>query len=249
MFKVLRIALVVGILTALTQIGGVIWLLARLLVRDRLLRMATFVATYAAAMLSLPYLTDRLPVSGIRQEPLVAAHPIYPILLRNTVSPELAAVANDLARALEQEFPGTLTATLDGSFPFLEKFPLLPHLSHDDGEKLDLALFWTDPDGTYLPGKSKSPIGYFGYVEGTTDCAPDRFDLRWDMDWLQALLPARKLDEARTRAALQWLAKDQRVKLVFVEPHILARLGISDPKFRFQGCNAARHDDHIHIQL
>ncbi|MEM8591834.1 MAG: hypothetical protein AAGF13_04840 [Pseudomonadota bacterium] len=69
------------------------------------------------------------------------------------------------------------------------------------------------------------------------------------MDWLQSLLPAYELDDARMREALLWLAKDTRVSKILVEPHITERLGIAHPKIRFQGCRAARHDDHIHFQL
>lgn len=63
------------------------------------------------------------------------------------------------------------------------------------------------------------------------------------------MLPQRTLDTARTREALLWLARDDRVKKILIEPHILERLNIQHPKIRFQGCRAARHDDHIHFQL
>ena len=36
---------------------------------------------------------------------------------------------------------------------------------------------------------------------------------------------------------------------VFIEPHLRRRLGVESSKLRFQGCRAARHDDHIHMQL
>jgi hypothetical protein len=36
---------------------------------------------------------------------------------------------------------------------------------------------------------------------------------------------------------------------VFVEPYLAARLGVTAPAIRFQGCRAARHDDHIHFQV
>ncbi|WEX89606.1 hypothetical protein PZN02_003519 [Sinorhizobium garamanticum] len=36
---------------------------------------------------------------------------------------------------------------------------------------------------------------------------------------------------------------------VFIEPHVKNALGITDGHVRFQGCRAARHDDHIHIQV
>lgn len=249
MVKVLRIALVVGVLTLLTQIGGGLWLIARLLVKDRLLRLATFMAFYATAMLSLPHLTERQPVSTLNGTPLRSASALYPVLMRNFIVPELHDVAEDLAEHMARQFPGTVTETLDASFPFLDKFPLLPHLSHDDGQKLDLALYWIDAEGQYVPGRTKSPLGYWGYADGPSDCPTEAFDLRWDMAWLQDLLPDRRLDEPRTRAALLWLAEDSRVSRIFIEPHLLQRLGISHEKFGFQGCKAARHDDHIHLQL
>ncbi|CTQ31502.1 hypothetical protein [Jannaschia rubra] len=58
-----------------------------------------------------------------------------------------------------------------------------------------------------------------------------------------------RLDVPRTRAALDLLAAVARIGKVFREPHLRDRLGVSDPKLRFQGCRAARHDDHIHLQL
>lgn len=51
------------------------------------------------------------------------------------------------------------------------------------------------------------------------------------------------------RAALQWLGHDDRVGKVFIEPHLKVKFGAESEKVRFQGCRAARHDDHIHVQL
>ncbi|MGL4321023.1 MAG: hypothetical protein ACRCS3_09185, partial [Paracoccaceae bacterium] len=65
----------------------------------------------------------------------------------------------------------------------------------------------------------------------------------------QGLWPDRPLDGPRTAALIRLLAADPRVAKVFVEPPLAAALGLSDPKIRFQGCRAARHDDHIHFQL
>lgn len=57
------------------------------------------------------------------------------------------------------------------------------------------------------------------------------------------------LDLPRNRAVLEVLAGDPRVGKIFVEPHLVQTLGVSHPSIRFQGCRAARHDDHIHFQL
>ena len=60
---------------------------------------------------------------------------------------------------------------LDGNFPFITGFPLLPHLSHDDGEKVDLAFYYADDTG-YLRGATRAPIGYFAFEDGTSNCQP-----------------------------------------------------------------------------
>ncbi len=33
------------------------------------------------------------------------------------------------------------------------------------------------------------------------------------------------------------------------KPHLKTRLKLSSAKIRFHGCQAVRHDDHIHVQL
>ena len=49
--------------------------------------------------------------------------------------------------------------------------------------------------------------------------------------------------------ALGHLSRDPRIGKIFLAPHLAAKFGSDAPKIRFQGCAAARHDDHIHIQL
>jgi hypothetical protein len=71
----------------------------------------------------------------------------------------------NLSREVAREYPGTITLYLDGNFPFLNGFPLLPHLSHSDGRKLDIAYFDRGPDGGYRPGELRSPIGYWPFEE------------------------------------------------------------------------------------
>lgn len=64
-----------------------------------------------------------------------------------------------------------------------------------------------------------------------------------------AALPDWQLDQPRMTTALNWLANDPRSWKILIEPHIPQSLNLSHPKIRFQGCRAARHDDHIHLQL
>jgi hypothetical protein len=232
----------------MTQLGGIAWIIA-LRFRQRL---TVFLIAYAVlwgiAYATAP-LTGRiaLPCFG---EPLHMQSPFYCVLMRNYVTPELADVAQDAAARMATTHPGTITLALDGSFPFLTGMPLIPHLSHDDGQKLDFAFYYTTPDGTYLPGKTRSPLGYFAFERaGDPACRPTWATLRWDMPWLQPLWPNRPLDPDRTTALITLFTADPRIAKVFVEPPLAKRLGLTDPKLRFQGCRAARHDDHMHIQL
>jgi hypothetical protein len=246
----LHLALIIG-LTALTQIGGLAWALALWLKHRLSHRLAAFTVIYAALWIgavTLAPLAGRVPLP-CRGEPLRLQSPAYCLMLRHFVTPELAAVATEAARVIAADYPGTVTLALDGGFPFLNGMPLLPHLSHHDGEKLDLAFFYTQ-DGAYLPGRTRSPIGYFAFETlDRPNCPPAFPTLRWDLAWLQPLWPDRPLEPARTRALIQTLLDDPRLGRLFIEPPLAQALGVAGGKLGFQGCRAARHDDHIHIQL
>lgn len=250
-------------LTLLTQVGGVVWLvawgLARVIAspgwRRGVLTIGLFAVLYGSATAwvvpALAALGGRVPLPCS-----AAVHPLYCVLNRHYVDPRLEALLTRLSADLATSHPDTTTRFLDANFPFVTGFPLLPHLSHDDGRKLDLALYYTDANGRYLPGRTRSPIGYFAFEQpeptAPSTCPPALLTLRWDMVWLQAQWPDMKLDSTRTRAAVDWLiahADALAIDRLFLEPHLARRLGVESPLVRFQGCRAARHDDHIHVQL
>lgn len=174
--------------------------------------------------------------------------PLYCALNRQYVTPELRDVVVSVAERMDARFEGTQTLVLDANFPFFAGFPLLPHLSHHDGRKVDLAFYYRD-EGGYLAGVTRSPLGYFAFEEGPSDCPKRRVSLRWDMGWLQPLWPEYPLEPERMRAVLEYLVAEPRVSKIFIEPHLKQRFGVQSGKIRFQGCRAARHDDHIHLQL
>lgn len=234
-------------LTLLTQVGGIAWLLA-LAFRRRLLAFGIAYAALSVGAGVLAPLLGRvpLPCSG---EPLRMQSWMYCALNRHYASPALAEVLRDTANAMAARHPGTETLVLDAGFPFLEGFPLLPHLSHDDGEKADLAFYYLDARGRPRPGETRSPIGYFAFEPGPTDCPRAWPTLRWDLDWVQPLWPAWQPDTARMGTLIDLLAQDTRVGKVLLEPHLAQTWGVAHPKVRFQGCRAARHDDHVHLQL
>lgn len=253
-------------LTALTQVGGIIYAATlwgrRFMPQARTIRgfASLFFVVYAALWLPverLAALTGRQSIPCFERDGLpLKASLVACVLHRHYAKRELIVITSAMARAVDEHFPGTLTRTLDGNFPFLTGFPLLPHLSHDDGEKLDLAFYYTGPTG-YRRGGLASPFGYWAFEAprgGETQACPDAAGgLRWDMAWFAPFIRRDlALDEQRTRFALRWLAREgakRGVGKVFVEPHLAHRLGVRGEVIRFQGCLAARHDDHMHVQL
>jgi hypothetical protein len=266
--------LILLLLTLTTQIGGLVFVVCWVVNRfafpvalqgwhRAIANVAFFVILYAAATAFLvpPWAAlggrEPLPCHAESDRPFAAGHPLYCLLNRHYVEPRLVTLLTELSRHIDRAHPGTTTLFLDGNFPFLNGFPLLPHLSHSDGRKLDLAFYYQTPAGTYLPGRLRSPIGYWAFEQPQRDdpspCVRSPWlTLRWDMKALQSLYPSLPLEPQRTRAALQWLVTEGErfaIERVFIEPYLASRLGVSSPRFGFQGCRAARHDDHIHIQI
>lgn len=236
------------VLSALSLSGGLAWLLSRLLPRRRWLGFLGIYALLWGALWLVAPLAGRVALPCLPGQVLHSQSLLYCALNRHYVTPELRDLAQDLAEGLARDFPGTELLTLDAGFP-LTGLPLLPHLSHHDGEKLDLALFYRDAQGRYLPGRTRSVLGYFAFEPGPDACAGRAGPLRWDLAALQPLWPDWSVDAPRLRALMRRLLADPRLGKLFLEPHLAHRLGVSGGKLRFQGCNAARHDDHIHLQL
>jgi len=262
------------ILTLLTQIGGVILVVVLLIDRCAFraaLRgwrraaagVALFASLHAAvSIFALPPLAAAwagrvaLPCRAEPGRPFAAANLVYCAFNRHYVDARLVALLTEMSRSIDGAFPGTTTLFLDANFPFFNSFPLLPHLSHGDGRKLDIAYYYVGPDQSYLPGATRSPLGYFAFEQAPTASAPlcpERWlTLRWDLNAMQRLFPDRPMDSARTRLALLWLTTEGQkfgIERIFIEPHLATRLGIDSPLIGFQGCRAARHDDHFHIQI
>jgi hypothetical protein len=181
------------------------------------------------------------------------------ILNRHYVKPTLKTTLETIAENMEEEFPGTVIAYLDGNFPFIDNFPLIPHLSHDDGRKLDLAFLYKDSDtDRHLNRKAPSFIGYGvfedpkkGEEDYPSKCADEGY---WQYGIMGRIIPQWKkekivFDEIRTQALIRHCAKQPALGKIFLEPHLKSRLNLNYKKIRFHGCHAVRHDDHVHLQL
>ncbi|MFT3704142.1 MAG: hypothetical protein QM802_17375 [Agriterribacter sp.] len=162
------------------------------------------------------------------------------------------------AKEMNQKFPGTVLNYLDANFPFINGFPLLPHLSHNDGKKLDIAFCYIDNATGMQSNDAPSPIGYgiselprANEINTSNFCSSQGY---WQYSFLSKIVPQNNkkqfsFDSSRTKEVVTCFAAKSGIGKIFIEPHLKTRLGLISDKIRFHGCQAVRHDDHIHIQL
>lgn len=177
----------------------------------------------------------------------------YCRLDRHWVRPAARDALIDAGDALRARWPGIVIRYMDASGPDgVTPFP--PHLSHGDGRQIDLALYYTDIAGRpldafpatdryggYWPAEPPGPGEERACPQGRVGAA-EKPDPPADRPW--------RLDEERTRALVEILIADPRVRRILIEPHLERRFGLwGHPKLRFAGCQAARHDDHLHVDF
>lgn len=257
--KILGYFCLVAILTIVTQIGGLIWIISILLSyrfkknkhwkRAFLFLGIYLLATFFVVPLSAP-LFGRVPLG---KSASFKHHNVLTVLCnRNYVTPKTQKEFTKIADQFYKE-SGIQVVYFDANFPFMDNFPLLPHLSHDDGRKLDIGFIYK------LNGKTTSLqpswSGYGNFVQPlhqapkTENCLRSNpfydypkyltFGSRNDLDF----------DEKHTSLLLDKVCASSAVKKVFIEPHLKDRMNVSHKKVRFHGCKAVRHDDHIHIEF
>jgi hypothetical protein len=159
---------------------------------------------------------------------------------------------------MNDKFPETRVNYLDASFPFIDKFPLIPHLSHNDGKKLDLSFCYRDTRTGEPTNECPSFIGY-GICEEplpneiiTADFCGDKG--YWQYSFLTKVIPQDNkrdftFDSDRTKELVTLFMTQPTISKIFIEPHLKTRLNLTSDKIRFHGYQAVRHDDHIHVQL
>lgn len=197
--------------------------------------------------------------AGLVSLPCDASTPLEPVRERccrndrHFVTPAARDTLTAAARAIAARYPDEVLRFMDASGPDGVK-PFLPHLSHGDGRQIDLGLYYTDVAGRPLdrfpdtsryggrwPAEPVRPGEQLACPSGRSGRA-EKPDPPANRPW--------RLDEARTKALLETLIADRRVRRVLIEPHLEQRLGLwGHPKLRFAGCQAARHDDHIHVDF
>ena len=143
---------------------------------------------------------------------------------------------------------------MDASFPFIDDFPLLPHLSHSDGKKIDISFMYLDKNGESTT-KKPSTTGYGTFVNLTNKTAEHCIDKGyWQYDFTRFLtfgtIDDLKFDKHKTKLLIEELLNYKLTDKIFIEPYLKTELGFdNETKIRFHGCQAVRHDDHIHLQI
>lgn len=242
------------ILTVLTQIGGLIWVIS-IVLANKFSFKKRFVFPILYLIFNFLIIPPIAKLSGREKLPVISTNvkPVnwfYPLAFRNYVKPEL----KDLLENTSKKTNTTITY-LDGNFPFVDGFPLLPHLSHNNGKKVDISFMYLDNEGKET---NEKPLlsGYGAYVDSDENYSNARCKSNgyWQYDFPKYLTFGTDenliFDNARTKSLIEALARNSKTEKIFIEPHLKTSLKLSNyPKIRFHGCQAVRHDDHIHLQI
>lgn len=267
---IIPILLWAAFLTLLTQVGGVVYLLSwiiHLFIRKRIankywrgpVRFSLFIGLYLIfTLLIVPPIAKgygRVPL------PFTETNHVKPVTIwtalfnRNYVRPELRAITYSVAADMNKKYPGTVISYMDSGFPFRDGYPLLPHISHNDGKKLDVAFLYVDKVTDKPTDENPSPIGYGG-SEPPRDGEPNRPAVcdptNWQYSYMYGWMPLSDryvFDQVRTKDMINGFARNKGIGTLYLEPHLKARLHLTSSKIRLHGCYSVRHDDHVHVQI
>ena len=256
--------ILVVILSILTQIGGLIFLLVKVLSKNiknktRLFFPIVFLSTYSLfTFIIIPPIASsfgRVPLP-ISKSNHLAPHTYLTVFLnRHYVTPSLKKELFVLADQFEKSNKGIKTIYLDANFPFWNGFPLIPHLSHNDGKKVDLSFIYSK--NGILTNAKPSNSGY-GHYEGPLaseyslpkKCTAEGH-WQYGLSKYITLGSSNKLtyESQKTKDFLSLILSRNLTEKVFIEPHLAERMRINHSKLRYHGCHSVRHDDHIHLQI
>lgn len=262
--KILLHIIIFIILTVLTQIGGVIYLISVLSIKRninkrRLKRIGFFAGLYLlTTFLIIPVIAPIFGREKIKDSDFLKANSLfYKLANRNYVKPELNKILSKIADDFQQQNNGIEMVYLDANFPFIDRFPLLPHLSHNDGKKIDVSLIYKDKNGQ-LTNKKPSISGYGVYEKpkanefNQIEVCKNRGNWQYDFPKYLTFGTINKdieFSESGTKKLINSILRQDLVGKLFIEPHLKTRLNLKSEKIRYHGCQAVRHDDHIHFQL
>jgi energy-coupling factor transporter transmembrane protein EcfT len=245
-FKILAVILICFLLTLVTQIGGILvlltlWVHRHLKVTFKFMSLLLFLGLYLVSTFFLvPFLAPLFGRERVKHTKTIQPSNYMTVILnRNYVRPEL----NDLLADTEKRLQGTKIKItyLDANFPFINHFPLFPHLSHDDGKKIDLSLIYEEPGGV-ISEKQKSVSGY-GIFEGPKPNEFNQIEKCLKSGYFQYDYPkyvsfgsihSELVFSTRgTKRLIQAILQTHELGKLFIEPHLKQRLGLKNQKVRY----------------
>lgn len=260
--KILLQILLFVFLTIVTQIGGIVYLLSLIISKKlnwniKFKPFILFIGLYLiSTLLIVPLIAPFYGRVKVKHtEKIKPANYLTVLLNRNYVRSEL----NNLLVHTEKELNGSNIEIhyLDANFPFLNNFPLLPHLSHNDGKKIDISLIYETKNGE-ITNKQKSISGYgvfedpkFNEYNQIDKCLQNGY-FKYDYPKYLTFGKINKdliFSQKGTKKLISSILSYQNLEKLFIEPHLKKRMRLTHAKIRYHGCRAVRHDDHIHIQL
>lgn len=246
----------------MTQIGGIVFLLSLIISKKwnknlKFKPLIVFTSLYLfSTLLIVPLISPIFGREKVKHSDKIQPSNYMTVLLnRNYVKPKL----NELLSKTEKKLNETNIEIhyLDANFPFINKFPLLPHLSHNDGKKIDLSLIYETESGI-ITNKQKSISGY-GLFENPKPNEYNQIEKCLTNGYFQydypKYLTLGKINnelvfsEKGTKKLIEKILENRDLGKLFIEPHLKSRMDLKNNKIRYHGCRAVRHDDHIHIQL
>lgn len=252
------------LLTAISQVGGLIWFVVFfgfLIIRFKtpfLVKLTTFAGVYLMSVLFLvPNLAEQF---GRKQLPsdkngnLIPHNNIYVLLNRNYVTPRLHDELIKVSNKVNSLNPELKMVYMDGSFPFIDGWSIPPHFRHDDGTKIDLTFAYTKNGKQVNHGASFTGYGnYVPHLQGeynqTKECLSNG-NIQYDFSKYAAFTKYdQEFDAANTALIINSLLAIPKARRIFIEPNLKKRMRIYDDRVKFAGCWTVRHDDHLHFQL
>lgn len=263
-FKIFSIVLCFIILTIFTQIGGIIFIINNLYWHNSSKRyfwksFISFMITYIiVTFLLIPTIAPWFGRVKIAENKNLTAQSFFTKLCnRNYVRSPFNQSLQKVSQKFGNSYPNIQIQYLDANFPFFDKFPLLPHLSHNDGKKIDLSFIYKNQDGQ-LTNSVPALFGYGAFVHPTKKeydqtkiCKNKGY---WQYDITKYITfglsnTSLSISEKATKDVLHIILNQKETQKVFIEPHLKKKMGLQHNKIRFHGCQAVRHDDHIHWQV
>lgn len=272
--KIVKKVLLFFFLTLVTQVGGIVYLISTLIYHllgwtklkgyKEPLRRVSFHA-FIYLVFTFMLIPPVASYFGRQPLPLVSHNNFGPrtiwtvVLNRHYVRPELKETVLKVSSELSHLYPGIRMNYFDANHPFYKGYPLLPHLSHDDGKKLDLGFVYNDIATGELSTHTPSAIGYgiseepeAGEYDRPRACAQS--EKNWMYNFMQSTYPQGAkinytFNSSITKKLIKSFAAEKMIQIIFLEPHLKTRLKLNSGKIKPVQCGSVRHDDHFHIQI